>query len=169
MTAIAIATFDDEGPFLRARLRAITAERRIIGEWAPCAPEGLGGESGGMLRSVLIGGAAGGIGLFALESWSAVAAYAFNSGGRDLWSWQAFLPPAIEFAALAGSFAGVVAFFRGAGLTRLHDSAFDLVEVAHASQDSFVLALTCDAGEDANAALALLAEAGATHTRLVDR
>lgn len=172
MSAIAIAAFGDEGAFLRARLRAVTDGRRVLGEWAPYPPAGLAAGpaaegGGGMLRAVIVAGAIVGAALFAFESWSA-ADYAFNSGGRPLWSWQAFLPSAIELAALGGAVAGMVLFFRRAGLTRLHDSAFDLDEVAMAS-DAFVLALGCDRGEDANAALALLAQAGATHSRLVDR
>lgn len=168
MSAIAIAAFGDEGAFLRARLRAVTDGRRVLGEWAPYPPAGLAAAGGGgMLRAVIAAGLIVGAALFAFESWSATD-YAFNSGGRPLWSWQAFLPSAIELAALGGAVAGMVVFFRRAGLTRLHDAAFDLDEVAMAS-DAFVLALGCDAGEDANAALALLAQAGATHSRLVAR
>ena len=168
MTALAIATFDDEGAFLRARLRAVTAERRILGEWMPYASEALGDGAGqrGILPGVVIGGAAGAIGLFALESWGAGIAYPLNTGARALWSWQAFVPAPVEFAALAGAIVGIALFFRNAGLTRLHHPAFDFPEVAHASRDSFVLAIACDPGEDANIVLTMLAEAGATHSRL---
>lgn len=168
MTRIAIAAFDDEGPFLRARTRAIAAERRIIGEWTPFATSSLAGGDGprGIVRAAVVAGLAGAGALFALTTWSAFA-YRFDSGGRPLFSWPAFLVSPIEFGALAAAIGGVVLFFRNARLTRLHHAAFDLGEVARASQGSFVLALACDSGEDANAVLQMLAGAGAAHSRLV--
>ncbi len=169
MSAIAIASFDDEGPFLRARLKAIAADYRILGEWMPFAATSLGkgdGE-GGILPAVIVAGLVAGAALFALTVWSAVFAYPLNLGGRPLLSWPAFVPAPVEFAALAAAIGGVAMLFRNAGLTRLHHPAFDFAEVAEASQGAFVLAIGCDAGEDANAALALLAGAGASHSRLI--
>lgn len=169
MTSVAIATFDDEGPFLRARTHAIAAERRIVGEWMPYASDALGagkGESGIRLAAILVG-VAGAVGLFALTAWSAILAYPLNEGGRPLWSWPAFIPAPVEFGALAAAIGGLAILFRNARLTRLHHSAFEWEEVARASQDAFVLAIGCDAGEDANRVLALLATAGAAHARLI--
>ena len=171
MTAIAIATFDDEGPYLRARIRAVAAERRIVGEWLPYASDALGAGEGqrGIRGATILAGVAGAVGLFALTAWSTMVAYPLNEGGRPLWSWQAFLPAPVEFGALAAAVGGIIVLFRNAWLTRLHDAAFDLDEVARASQDAFVLALACDAGDDANRVLALLAAAGAAHSRLIAR
>ena len=170
MTALVITEFDGEGPFIRARLRVVAAGRRIVGEWAPFAGDGLGRGEGdrGILAAVIVAGLAGALGLFALTAWSAILAYPFNAGGRPLWSWPAFIPAPVEFGALTAAIGGMVLLFRNARLTRLHHSAFDFAEVARASQDRFVMAVACDAGEDANAVLAMLAGAGATHSRLVD-
>ena len=169
MTALAIAVFDGEGPFLRARTRALASERRIVGEWLPYAADHLGKGPGqrGIRPTVILAGLAGGIGLFALTAWSAILAYPLNEGGRPLWSWPAFIPAPVEFGALTAAIGGVVALFLNARLTRLHHSAFKWDEVAEASQGRFVLAVGCDTGEDANAALALLGQAGAAHTRLI--
>lgn len=169
MTALAIATFDEEGPYLRARTRALAAERRIVGEWLPYASEALGqGEGeGGIRPAAIVVGVGGAIGLFALTAWSAILAYPFDEGGRPLWSWPAFIPAPVEFGALAAAIGGFVVLFRNARLTRLHHAAFDFDEVARASQDAFVLAIACDAGEDANGVLALLATAGSSHARLI--
>jgi len=171
MTALAIAAFDAEGPFLRARTRAIAEERRIVGEWTPYPSEALGGPdgTGGILAAAIVAGLLGAGALFALTAWSAIVAYPFNTGARPLFSWPAFLPAPIEFGALAAAIGGVAMLFRRAGLTRLHHHAFDLDEVADASRGAFVLAVACDAGEDANAALAMLAAAGAAHSRVVTR
>lgn len=169
MTAIAIATFDSEGAWLRARTRAIAAGHRIVGEWLPYASKAIGpGEGrGGILSWVLAGGAIGGFGLFALECWTAVVDYPFDSGGRTLLSWPAFIPAPVEFAALTAGVGGIIAMFVQARLTRLSDSVFDWDEVAEGSRSSFVLALGCTAGDDANAAVALLADAGAARSRVI--
>lgn len=169
MTAIAVATFAEEGAFLRARTRAIAAERRLLGEWTPYATTSLdAGPGADRIRlATVLTGVAGALALFALTVWSAVWAYDFNSGGRPLFSWQAFIPAPVEFGALAAALGGMALFFRNAGLTRLHHAAFEIEEVGRANLDSFVLAIGCDAGEDGNAVLAMLAGAGATHSRLV--
>jgi hypothetical protein len=171
MTALALARFDDEGPYLRARARLLGAGHRVVGEWLPYAADSLGhgdGERGIRLGVVLVG-ITGTVALLALTAWSAIVAYPFDSGGRPLWSWPAFLPAPIEFGALTAAIGGMILFFRNARLTRLHDAAFDFPEVAEASAGAFVLAVGCDAGEEANAVLALLAETGAVHSRLVTR
>jgi hypothetical protein len=171
MSVVAIATFTSEGAWLRARTRAIAQDHRIVGEWMPYASAALGPGEGrsGILPWVLAGGAIGGFGLFALECWTAIFAYPFDSGGRALLSWPAFIPAPVEFAALTAAIGGVIAMFVRARLTRLHHPAFDWEEVAEASQSAFVLALGCEAGEDANAAIDLFAEAGATHSRVIAR
>ena len=169
MTALAIATFDAEGPFLRARLRALAEERRVAGEWTPYASEALGGGegTGGILAAAIVCGIAAAVGLFALTAWSAVLAYPFNTGARPLFSWPAFIPAPVEFGSLAAAVGGAVLFFVRAGLTQLHHHAFDLEEVGEVAKGAFVLAIACDVGEDGNAALAMLAAAGATRSRLV--
>ena len=168
MTVLALATFAGEGPYLRARLHLLADERRIVGEWMPYAGETLGeGEGASGVRGAAIGaGVVAGAGLLALTAWSAAVAYPFDAGARPLLSWPAFLPAPVEFGALAAGIGAMVMLFRNAALTRLHHPAFDLDEVAAASRDAFVLAVACDAGEDANAVLATLAATGATHTRL---
>lgn len=165
---IAIATFAGEGSFLRARARALAAERRILGEWTPYAAVSLSEGEGarGVVAGVVLAGLAGGIGLFALTVWS-VYAYRFNQGNRGLFSWPAFVPSPVEFGALTAAIGGAVMLIVRGGLTRLHHPAFDLDEVAEASLGRFVLALACDAGEDGNAAVALLATE-ALHSRLVE-
>ena len=171
MTALAIATFAGEGAFLRARTRALAADRRIAGEWLPYAADHLGDGRGqeGIRPVAAIAGVAGALALLALTAWSAIVAYPFDEGGRPAWSWPAFVPAPVEVGALVAAIGGVALLFRNARLTRLHHPAFAWDEVGRAAQDSFVLALACDGGEDANAALALLGTAGATHTRLIER
>jgi hypothetical protein len=168
VTALVWASFDDEGPFLRARTRMIATGQRVIGEWLPYATESLGEGPGtrGIRPAAIVTGVLGGAALLALTAWSAILAYRFDAGGRPAWSWPAFIPAPVEFGALAAAIGGVAMFFRRAGLTRLHHPAFDAPEVALASQGAFVLAIACDAGNEANAVIAQLAQLGATHSRL---
>ncbi|WP_242146414.1 MULTISPECIES: quinol:electron acceptor oxidoreductase subunit ActD [unclassified Sphingomonas] len=168
MTALALACFEDEGPYLRARVRLVADGRRVVGEWLPYAAESLGEGVGraGVRAAVIWVGLAGAIALFALEVWSAVWAYPFNEGGRPLFSWPAFLVAPVEVGALAGAIGGVAMLFRNAGLTKLHHHAFDIDEMLRASQGAFVLAIACDA-QDATTVLGIMAQAGATHSRLV--
>ena len=168
MTVLVWSTFADEGAFLQARTRAIESERRVIGEWLPYAAEPMIDGSGtrGIRLATVVAGLGGAAALFALTTWSATVAYRFDEGGRPAWSWPAFIPAPVEFGALIAAIGGMVLFFRRAGLTRLHHAAFDAPEVAAASQDAFVLAIACDAGEDTNALVTLLAQAGAVHSRV---
>lgn len=167
MTAIAIATFADEAAFRAARDAARRADHRVLGEWLPYAPSDEEGRPRPILAACLAAGVAAAVALFALEWWSSAAAYPINAGGRPLFSWAAFVPAPVEFGALAAAIGGIVALFRIGGLTRLHHPAFDLDEVARASQGAFVLAIGCDPGADANDMVALVTRAGATHSRII--
>ena len=168
MTALVLASFAEEGAYLRARLRLVADERRIVGEWLPYASDALGqGDGQRHIRlAAVLAGVAGAAALFALETWSAFA-YPFDSGGRPLFSWPAFVPSAVEFGALVAAIGGLAAMFVRARLTRLHAPAFEYEEMRRASQGAFVLAVACDAGEAANALVGLLGAAGAEHTRVV--
>jgi hypothetical protein len=172
MTALALASFGHEAPFREAVAQADNAGRRIVGMWSPMPIElgEIGEETAHPIAWIAIAaGLLAAAGFYGFIWWTATQAYPFDSGGRPLHSWPVFLIAPIEFGALAAGIAGMIAFVIRARLTRLHDGAFDLDEVARASSDRFVIALACNEGEDGAAAIALLAEAGASHSRLVTR
>ena len=170
MTALAIGSFDRAAPF-KGAIRALReGERRVVGIWSPVPVEVPGappvGERG-IAGTMAIVGLAGAAALYLLTWWTAVIDYPIDSGGRPLHSWAAFLVAPIEFGALAAGIGGVLAFLYRANLTRLHDAAFDLDEACAGMIDRFVVAVACDAGEDANDLVALLGREGAIHTRVV--
>ncbi len=168
MTVLVLATFETQAAFLTARQGALDHGHRLAGEWLPYADTpGQGEGEKGIRAAAIITGLLGAGALLALTVWSSTVAYPFDSGGRPPLSWPAFIPAPVEFGALAAAIGGLAAFFRNARLTHLHHPAFEFPEVERASQDSFVLAIACDAGAQANAVLALLAKAGAQHSRLV--
>lgn len=170
MTALAIGSFDAAAPFQEAIRRARAGDRHIAGLWSPIPVEVPGAPAAGqrhVAATMALTGLAGAGFLYLLIWWSAVHSYPIVSGGRPLNSWPAFLIAPVEFGALAAGIGGMIAFFVRAHLTRLHDAAFELDEVEAAQRDRFVIAIRCDEGEDGNAAIALLAEAGAVHSRLL--
>lgn len=171
MTALVIASFAGEAPFRVAIAQARDKSRAIVGLWSPLplADPDASTHAGRGLPAIMATAGVGGAALFYLLIWwSAVFAYPIDSGARPLHSWPAFLVAPVEFGALVAGIAGVISFFMRARLTRLHDAAFELDEVEAAARDRFVIAIRCDAGEDANGLIALLAKAGAVHSRLVE-
>lgn len=171
MTALAFASFAHAAPF-RAAIEDAEGRWRIVGLWSPMPVDlgDIGEEAAHPIPAIAItGGLIAAIGFYAFIWWTATQAYPFDSGARPLHSWQVFLIAPIELGALAAGMAGMIAFLVLARLTRLHDAAFDHPEVERASSDHFVIALACDAGEDSNALLAWIGEAGAVHSRLVTR
>lgn len=171
MTALALASFAHEEPFRDAVAQARDDGRRIVGLWSPMPIE-LGEigevEAYPIAWIAIAAGLLSAAGFYAFIWWTATQAYPFDSGARPLHSWPVFLIAPIEFGALAAGIAGMLAFVVRARLTRLHDGAFDLDEVARASSDRFVLALACDE-DDAPDIIRMLAEAGAVHSRMVTR
>jgi hypothetical protein len=171
MTALALASFEREAAFRAAVMRAGEDKRRIVGLWSPYPVEigEIGEEPAAPIpRIACLCGLGAAILFYAFIWWTATQAYPFDSGGRPLHSWQVFLIAPIELGALAAGIGGMAAFLIRAGMTRLHHPAFDIDEVERASSDHFVIALSCDE-EEGGDVLALLAKAGAVHSRLVTR
>ena len=93
---------------------------------------------------MLLGALAAGGGTFAMEWYSAVLDYPLNVGGRPLFSWPAFLPPAIEMTLLGAALCGVAAMLIGNRLPRVHHPLFAVRAFERATQDRFFLLLRAD-------------------------
>ena len=83
----------------------------------------------------------GGAGLRHSNIISAVIDYPYNSGGRPLDAWPAFMLVPFATGILVAAIAGFAAFLIETGLPRLHDPLFAVEGFERASQDRFVLAL----------------------------
>ena len=90
----------------------------------------------------LLGGLAGLITAFLMETWIAVWAYPLNIAGRPLFSWPAFIIPAYEWTIL---FSGLAAFFGMImlnGLPQLYHPVFNAANFRDgATTDKFFLCL----------------------------
>lgn len=102
-----------------------------------------------LLAAVVIGA-----GIWALQWWTAVHFYPFNSGGRPQNSWQIFTFAIFEFGILAAALAGFIAMFISCRLPRLHHPFFAPVETEGASDDLFYLCLAEDDSTPERSALA---------------
>jgi hypothetical protein len=86
---------------------------------------------------------AGGILIAALALWAqyftAVINYPYNSGGRPLNSWPAFMLVPFATGILGASIAGFMRFLFETGLPRLHHPLFAAPGIERATQDRFFL------------------------------
>jgi|SRR5215472_2773781 len=90
---------------------------------------------------VLIGGIAGALTAWIMQSWIAVVDFPINVGGRPLYSWPSFVPITFELTVL---FASLAAFFGALGLCGFplpHHPVFNLKEFARVSEDRFFLCI----------------------------
>jgi hypothetical protein len=90
---------------------------------------------------VLIGGIVGLCAGFGLEVYCQVISFPLNIGGRPMFSWVAFIPPAFETTILFGSFTAGISMAILNGLPRPYHPMFNVPRFSLASQDKFFLAI----------------------------
>ena len=118
---------------------------------------------------MLLGGLAVAALAYGTEFYSAVIDYPYNSGGRPLNSWPAFMLVPFATGILGATIAGLAAFLVETGLPRLHFPLFAVERFERASQDRFLLAVARPAADDdKRRAVAWLHEAGAVAVREVE-
>ncbi len=103
------------------------------------------------------------------EYYTAVIDYPYNSGGRPLNAWPAFMLVPFATGILGASVAGLITFLVENGLPRLHHPLFAVEGFERASQDRFWLMLERPAGfAEKQDAIAWLHLQGALSVREVD-
>ncbi len=107
-----LAEFDTAGDLVRAAQSSYDAGWRRMDCYTPypCeeAAEAIGFHRNYVPVITLIGGLMGLTAMFLLETWINLLAYPLNIGGREYFSWPAFMIPAYEWTIL---FAGLSAAF----------------------------------------------------------
>lgn len=140
-----IAEFRDDKALLEAVRHARADGYRRIEAYAPFSVEGLS-EALDFKRDrvaliTLLGGIAGGAGIYLLQWYSAVIDYPINSGGRPLNSWPAFIVPTFEMTVLGAALAAFFGMLILNGLPRLYHPIFNAPGFDLASRNRFFLCI----------------------------
>ena len=116
-----------------------------VDAYAPYAVDGLAEALGFHENRVplftLIGGILGGVGIYALQWYTAVIDYPINSGGRPLDSWPAFVIPAFEITVLTAALATFFGMLVANGLPRLNHPIFNAADFDLASRNRFFVSV----------------------------
>jgi len=144
-----LAEFADERQLLDAiRHARAGGHYSAIEAYSPYPVEGmdeaLGAHRVCVAPWMLLGAIGGGTFTYWLEWYSAVVNYPINVGGRPLFSWPAFIPPAVEMTILWAVLFGVGAVLSGARLPRVRHPLFESHEFERATSDRFFLLVRGD-------------------------
>jgi hypothetical protein len=172
MSAILLAEFSQARKMMAAARGAALRQVRVLDAFLPFPVEELDGllpARRSRIRLVmLLGGLAVAALAYGTEYYSAVINYPYNSGGRPLHSWPAFMLVPFALGILGATIAGLATFMVECGLPRLHHPLFALEGFERASQDRFFLALARPGeSEEARRTIDWLHEAGALSVREV--
>jgi hypothetical protein len=172
MPPLLLAEFADSRRFVEAARRARSADYMLVDAYTPFPVEGvhdlLAHRRSRIRVAMFIGGIATAAGAYGLEYYSAVVNYPYNSGGRPLDAWPAFMLVPFATGILVAAIAGFTAFLLECGLPRLHYPLFAVEGFERASQDRFVLAIERPADNDGlRGALEFFRAGGATAIREV--
>jgi hypothetical protein len=112
---------------------------------------------------VLMGGIAGGLTGFGLQSWVSAVAYPLNIGGRPYISWPMFIPVTFELTILFAALTAVFGMLALNGLPMPYHPVFNVASFARgASREGFFLAIEAtDPKFDAVRTRAFLEQLGA--------
>jgi hypothetical protein len=145
-----IAELSGPDALLRAVREARDAGYRCIDAYAPFSVEGLA-EAMGVRRNrvalaALLGGIAGGVGMYFLQWYSVTGAYPLDIGGRSPY-WPGFIPSAFELTVLGAALATFFGMLFQNGLPKLRHPIFNAADFDLATRNRFFL---CIEAADAN-------------------
>jgi hypothetical protein len=164
-----LAEFADTRRIVDAARRARAARLRPVDAFTPFPVEGLhpfiAGPAQRIRLVMFVAGMTAAALAYAMEYYSAVINYPYNSGGRPFDAWPAFMLVPFAIGILAAAIAGFAAFLIACRLPRLHHSLFVVDRFGRASQDRFILAVERPADGQMDQAVAFLRNAGAITIR----
>jgi hypothetical protein len=145
MTRVLLAEFASERRFVEAARRARDADGRVVDAYTPYPVEELSDtfeyQESRVRPAMFVGGVLMAVLAYGLEYYSAVINYPYDSGGRPLNAWPAFMLVPFATGILLAAVCGFVTFLIEAGLPNLSNPLFAVQEFGQASQDRFVLAV----------------------------
>ncbi|HUZ34159.1 MAG TPA: DUF3341 domain-containing protein [Xanthobacteraceae bacterium] len=174
MTRLLLAQFSDRARFLAAARRLHDAGHRLLDAFTPFPVEEILELLPRRRSHVRVVMFVAGMGMaaiaYGLEYFSAVIDYPYNSGGRPLDAWPAFMLVPFATGILAAAVAGFTALLVATGLPRLHDPLFAVDGFERASQDHFILALEAPLIDDGkHRVIGMLHDIGAARVREIER
>lgn len=122
--------------------------------------DSLGDRASPMPWIMFTGGLLGGLTVYGLEYWVNQFAYPLNIGGRPLFSWPSFVPPAFEGTVLGAAIFGLLGLLWVCRLPRLHHPVFEIEQFKQASVDGFFVSVEHEDGGQSDL-LSRLKELGA--------
>ena len=140
-----VAEFEDAHHVVEAARKVRDAGYRKVAAYSPVPVEGLSEALGHRDMLVpwimLAGGIAGGLGGFALLTWTTAFAYPLNIGGRPLFAWPSFIPITFECTVLLSALSGIAGMFAVNGLPQPYHPVFDTPHFERATSDRFFLSV----------------------------
>jgi hypothetical protein len=173
MKGVLIAEFEDMRAMVSAARAASSRNCPLLDAYSPFPVEDVAAlldlAPSRVRPSMFLGGLCVAALAYGGEYYTAVIDYTYNSGGRPLNSWPAFILVPFAVGILGATIAGFIAFLAESGLPRLHHPLFALQRFARASQDGFFLALARpDDGRNAREAIEWLQRSGAVSVAELD-
>jgi hypothetical protein len=145
MTHTVLAEFADQRRFVEAARRAGSSHGRIVDAYTPFPVEELShvlDHGASRIRpAMFVGGVLMAALAYGLEYYSAVVNYPYDSGGRPLDAWPAFMLVPFATGILLAAVCGFATFLCEAGLPDLSNRLFAVDGFERASQDRFLLAI----------------------------
>lgn len=139
-----LAKFDTPEALINASRKTAAAGYRQFDAYSPFPveelPQAMKLKPSLMPWLVLLGGAAGAIGGFLMQTFATVIDYPLNIGGRPLFAWPAYVPISFELTILLGALSGVIGLFVLTRLPQPYHPVFNSPDfIEHASSDGFYL------------------------------
>lgn len=174
MTHVLLAEFTEERRFIEAARRARDLSCRVVDAYTPYPVEGLSvaldHRESRVRPAMFVGGILMAALAYGLEYYSAVINYPYNSGGRPLDAWPAFMLVPFATGILLAAVCGFATFLFETGLPNLSNPLFAVDAFAGASQNRFLLAVELpQADDDRSAAAEMLTGFGAVSVREVEQ
>ena len=170
MTNVLVAEFADSRRLVAAARHALSSHWRVVETYTPYPVEGIQGSAepqASRIRPAMFGGGVLMAALaYGVEYYSAVVDYPYNSGGRPLDAWPAFMLVPFATGILLAAVCGFACFLWEGELPRLSNPLFGVDQFGRASQDRFLLAVEVPReADDRTAACDTLIRLGAISLR----
>ena len=140
-----MAEFDDPNALVAAAYRAQHEGYRRMDAYSPFPieelHEALGGHASRLPLIVLIGGALGCAGGYALQYWASGVAYPLNIGGKPFNAWPMFIPVTFECTILGAALSAVLGMLALNGLPMPYHPVFNVPRFALATRNRFFLCI----------------------------